>query len=203
GYEQPTEGDVLVNERGVHFESTRDAHAAGIGMVYQHFTLVPNMTVAENLVLVRSKVPGIIDWGKERLGLQAFMDQMPFGLPLDVPVRALSAGDKQKLEILKQLYLKRRLLFLDEPTSVLTPAEADQVLGLLHELTRTSGLTVLMITHKFREVQQFADRVTVLRRGRLVGEGNADELSMDDMARLMVGQELLREVPLARNVAGE
>ena len=86
GYEQPTEGDVLVNERGVHFESTRDAHAAGIGMVYQHFTLVPNMTVAENLVLVRSKVPGIINWAKERLGLQAFMDQMPFGLPLDVPV---------------------------------------------------------------------------------------------------------------------
>lgn len=203
GYERPTDGDVLINERGVHFESTREAHAAGIGMVYQHFTLVPNMTVAENLVLVRADVPLVIDWTKERVNLQAFMHRMPFGLPLDVPVRALSAGDKQKLEILKQLYLERKLLFLDEPTSVLTPAEADEVLGLLHELTRTSGLTVLMITHKFREVQQFADRVTVLRRGRLVGEGNADELSMDDMARLMVGQELLREVPRARNVAGE
>lgn len=201
GYQAPTVGDVLVNDREVRFTSTRQAHAAGIGMVYQQFTLVPNMTVAENLVLVRSEVPSVINWVKERAELQAFMDQMPFRVPLDVPVRALSAGDKQKLEILKQLYLKREILFLDEPTSVLTPAEADEVLGLLHRLTREGKLTVLMITHKFREVTQFADRITVLRRGKMVGEGNVAELTVAQMAAMMVGEESLATVGSRPEVA--
>jgi general nucleoside transport system ATP-binding protein len=196
GYQAPTVGDVLVNGREVRFSNTRQAHAAGIGMVYQQFTLVPNMTVAENLVLVRSVVPSVINWAKERLELQAFMDQMPFRVPLDVPVRALSAGDKQKLEILKQLYLRREILFLDEPTSVLTPGEADEVLGLLHRLTREGKLTVLMITHKFREVTQFADRITVLRRGKMVGEGNVSELTVNQMAAMMVGEQSLTSVAM-------
>lgn len=194
GYQAPTTGEILINEREVRFTSTRQAHAAGIGMVYQQFTLVPNMTVAENLVLVRSEVRSVINWTKERAELQAFMDQMPFRVPLDVPVRALSAGDKQKLEILKQLHLRREILFLDEPTSVLTPAEADEVLGLLHRLTREGKLTVLMITHKFREVTQFADRITALRRGKMVGEGNVADLTVSQMAAMMVGEQSLSTV---------
>jgi simple sugar transport system ATP-binding protein len=193
GYQRPTFGDVLLDNKQVVFGSPRDAHAAGIGMVYQHFTLVQNMTVAENLVLVRDHVPAFIDWKAEQRALEGFMDQMPFRVPLSAPVNTLAAGEKQKLEILKQLYLGRKLLILDEPTSVLTPSEADEVLGLLHALTREQKLTVLIITHKFREVMAFCDEVSVLRRGKLVGSGKTQELGTAGMAELMVGNETLRK----------
>jgi len=193
GYQQPTSGQILYNGREARFSSTREAHAAGIGMVYQQFTLVPNMTVAENLVLVRDVVPKVVNWRKELAHLGDFMDRQPFQVPLKSPVRSLSAGQKQKLEILKQLYLDRKLLFLDEPTSVLTPAEADEVLGLLHDKTRRKELTVLIITHKFREVTGFCDAVTVLRRGQFSGSGKVSELTTDEMAAMMIGSEKLTE----------
>ena len=101
----------------------------------------------------------MIDWRKERRALAAFMDRMPFRVRLDVPVASLAAGEKQKLEILKLLYLDGRFLILDEPTSVLTPGEADEILGLLRGMTERRELTVLMISHKFREVMAFADAV--------------------------------------------
>ena len=192
GYQAPSSGDVLLDDRQVAFESTRAAHAAGLGMVYQRFTLVENMTVAENLVLVRDPVPVVVDWKAELRALEQFMESMPFRVPLSAPVHSLAAGEKQKLEILKQLYLKRKLLFLDEPTSGLTAAEADQVLGLLYQLTRQGELTVLIITHKFREVTAFADHVSILRRGVIVGDAPAADLSIPEMSRLMVGDETLR-----------
>jgi simple sugar transport system ATP-binding protein len=194
GYQKPSSGDLLLDNRQVSFDNTQKAHRAGIGMVYQRFTLVENMSVAENMVLVRDHVPLAIHWKDELAKLQSFMDGMPFRVPLSAPVHALAAGEKQKLEILKQLYLKRSLLFLDEPTSVLTPAEADEVLGLLHRMTRSGALTVLIITHKFREVTAFADDVSVLRRGKLVGGGPLAHFSIDDLSRLMVGDESLRSV---------
>ena len=95
---------------------------------------------------------------------------------------ALAAGEKQKVEILKQLYLKCRILILDEPTSVLTPAEADEILGLLHQMSRAGDLSVLLITHKFREVMRFAEEVTVLRRARVAGRGRIAELTPKDLA---------------------
>jgi ABC-type uncharacterized transport system ATPase subunit len=202
GYQEPSSGDILLNDKQVSFENTREAHRAGIGMVYQRFTLVENMTVAENLVLVRDHVPEVVHWKAEYKALQTFMDGMPFRVPLNTPVHALSAGEKQKLEILRQLYLRRTLLFLDEPTSVLTLAEADQVLGLLHALTRKRALSVLIITHKFREVTQFADEVSVLRRGRMVGGGPLSSLTVDEMSRLMIGDETLRS-PAPRAVMAE
>jgi ABC-type uncharacterized transport system ATPase subunit len=201
GYQRPTSGDVLVGDRQVDFQNTREAHRAGLGMVYQRFTLVENMSVAENLVLVRDHIPHVVDWKNETKKLAAFMDGMPFKVPLNATVHTLSAGEKQKLEILKQLYLGRSLLFLDEPTSVLTPAEADQVLGLLHAMTRKHELTVLIITHKFREVTAFADAVSVLRRGRMVGEGPLSRFSIADLSRLMVGEETLRS-PAPRTASG-
>jgi general nucleoside transport system ATP-binding protein len=194
GYQKPTSGELMLDDRKVSFDNTREAHRAGLGMVYQRFTLVENMSVAENLVLVRDRVPGVIDWKSERAQLTAFMDGMPFRVPLDVPVHALAAGEKQKLEILKQLYLRRTLLFLDEPTSVLTPNEADEVLGLLHAMTRRKELTVLIITHKFREVTAFADEVSVLRRGKLVGGGALANFSVSELSHLMVGDASLRQV---------
>ena len=197
GYYSADTGNVFVNGAAARIKSPRDAAALGIGMVYQHFTLVDAMTVAENLVLARRNHPFVFNWAAERAAVAAFMDKMPFRLDPSQPVGSLSAGEKQKLEILKQLYLGSTIMILDEPTSVLTPAEADEVLGLLRGMTRggttstteAGRLTVLMISHKFREVMQFADEVTVLRRGRPAGTGRVAELSPDAMARMMVGDE--------------
>lgn len=192
GYQAPSSGDVLVDNKAVQFDNPRLAHRAGLGMVYQRFTLAENMSVAENIVLTRDPMPKVVNWQKELRSLDQFMQSMPFRVPLQAKVHNLAAGEKQKLEILRQLYLGRRLLFLDEPTSVLTPSEADEVLGLLHKLTREGALTVLIITHKFREVSAFADHVTIVRRGRVVGDGPRESMTIADMSRLMVGEQRVR-----------
>jgi len=195
GYYHATEGAILVGERQQAIANPKDAHALGLGMVYQHFTLVPAMSVAENLVLARDDVPAVIDWAKEKKELEAFLSRMPFRVPLNARVSDISAGERQKCEILKQLYLKRRFLILDEPTSVLTPGEADEVLGMLRAMIVKRDLTILMITHKFREVMAFADEVTILRRGKLAGKGLVKELTPDAMARAMIGAEQLTVQP--------
>ena len=189
GYYQADSGRVGVGGVPAHIASPRDAAALGIGMVYQHFTLVDAMTVAENLVLSRQKHPFVFDWAAETAAIAAFMEKMPFRLDPSKPVNMLAAGEKQKLEILKQLYLGSTIVILDEPTSVLTPSEADEVLGLLRGMVKEGRLTVLMISHKFREVMKFADEVTVLRRGKLAGRGRVADLDPDAMARMMVGDE--------------
>ncbi|GAB7521363.1 ABC transporter ATP-binding protein [Paraburkholderia sp. 2C] len=193
GEYKATRGQVLLDNREAAIDGIRDAHRLGMGMVYQHFTLVPSLSAAENLVMARADVPSLIDWRAEKQKLRAFLERMPLRVPLERPVASLAAGERQKLEILKQLYLARRLLILDEPTSALTPGEADEVLTLLRTLTRSEGLTVIMISHKFREVMQYADEVSVLRRGRLAGAGTVGELSVDAMSRMMVGDAVLRE----------
>ena len=193
GFYRQDGGNFLISGREQDIRSPRDAQKLGIGMVYQHFTVAPNMTVAENLLLARGDLPMVLKLAEERDALQQFIAGMPFRLDLSARVADLAAGEKQKLEILKQLYLKRRLLILDEPTSVLTPGEADQVLDMLHGLTRQGELTVLMITHKFREVTAYADAVTVLRRGRLAGAGRLPETSAADMASMMMGGQTVRD----------
>ena len=195
GYYHPDAGAVVLDGREQAIGSPRDARRLGIGMVYQHFTLVPAMTVLENLVMSRPEVPRIVDWGKERLALRDFLATMPLNVPLDTPVDRLSAGERQKTEILKQLYLGSRVLVLDEPTSVLTPDEARDVLGFLRRRASDTGMSVLLITHKFAEVTAFCDRVTVLRRGAKVGDGNVADLSTARMAEMMIGERELAEVP--------
>jgi general nucleoside transport system ATP-binding protein len=190
GFYQQDAGSIVVDGRETDIPSPVIASQLGIGMVYQHFTLVPSMTVAENLVAARGDLPIFIDWQREIRLLNIFMDSVPFKIPLDKPASALAAGEKQKVEIVKQLYLKRRFLILDEPTSVLTPDEADEVLGLVKTLTQTKQLSALIITHKFREVTAYADAVTVLRRGRLIGSGKVSELSIEEMAEMMVGSKV-------------
>ncbi|MDB3935649.1 ABC transporter ATP-binding protein [Granulosicoccus sp.] len=190
GFYAATSGSVLVNDKQVQIDNPKAAQSLGLGMVYQHFTLVPSLTGAENLVISRQDVPARIDWLNENKSLDAFMRQMPFSVPLDQQVQSLSAGEKQKLEIIKQLYLGNRFLVLDEPTSVLTPDEATEILGHVRALTQTGEITVLMITHKFREVTQFANEVTVLRAGKHVGHGKVADLSHADMARMMMGKSV-------------
>jgi simple sugar transport system ATP-binding protein len=190
GYHRPDAGVISVDGTRLVARNPREAGAFGVGMVYQHFTVVENMTVTENLLLAQRRQPFVLDLRAEEERVRAFMATMPFQLDARTPVRALSAGEKQKLEILKQLFLGSRILILDEPTSVLAPAEADQVLGLLRDMTRAGRLTILLITHKFREVTGYCDEVTVLRRGKYVGGGRVDTLTTDAMAAMMVGSAL-------------
>ncbi|MBB6510838.1 simple sugar transport system ATP-binding protein [Rhizobium soli] len=194
GFYHATSGSLSVDGREVAIASPRDAATYRLGMVYQHFTLVSSLTGAENLVISRAEVPAVINWVKERRELAEFMERMPFKIPLDRPVSELAAGEKQKLEIVKQLYLGRSFLILDEPTSVLTPAEADEMLGLVRGMTESGGLTVLMISHKFHEITKFADDVSILRRGKLVGTGKVGDLSTADMAAMMIGNVKLAEL---------
>lgn len=191
GYCSPDKGVVSLDAAEQAISNPRHAHALGIGMVYQHFTLVPRMTVAENLLLARADLPVRIDWKAENARLRHFMKDMPFTIDPGVQVSALAAGEKQKVEILKQLYLKCRILILDEPTSVLTPAEADEILGLLHQMSRAGDLSVLLITHKFREVMRFAEEVTVLRRACVAGRGRIEDLTLKDLARMMIGTSVI------------
>jgi ABC-type uncharacterized transport system ATPase subunit len=202
GYHAADEGRILVDNAPRQIRSPADAHRLGIGMVYQHFTLVPAMTVAENFLLARPDVPGIVRWPAELARMAAFLERAPFDVDLSAPVTSLAAGQKQKVEILKQLYLQSRLLILDEPTSVLTPAEADEVLGRLRQLANAKQISVLLITHKLREVAKYADEVTVLRRGRVTGRGPIKGLDASALAVMMVGERppkvAVAEVAVAR-----
>jgi simple sugar transport system ATP-binding protein len=193
GFYSPDKGQVMLDGREISIRTPRDARAHGIGMVYQHFTLVPSLTAAENLVISRADAPAVIDWAKERKALDTFMDEMPFRVPLNAQVSSLSAGEKQKLEILKLLYLDQRFMILDEPTSVLTPGEADEMLGLLGAMAARKEITVLMISHKFREVKAFCDHFTVLRRGRFTGSGDAKTATVAEMSAMMIGDTTIRE----------
>jgi simple sugar transport system ATP-binding protein len=197
GYYRADSGTIAVDGAARAITNPRHAHHLGLGMVYQHFTLVPNMTVAENLILGEENLPAIIDWRAETRRLEAFMADTPFQLDLGAPVASLAAGEKQKLEILKQLFLGHRFLILDEPTSVLTPDEADEVLGLMRRMADGSRITVVLITHKLREVEAFACEVTVLRAGRVAGVGRIGEVTHRDLVRMMIGRETVAK-PAAR-----
>ncbi len=187
GSQRPEGGSILIDGREHDIATPVIARSLGIGMVYQHFTLAPGMNVAENLLLAGGRTPALIDWKKERAALQEFLKTTPFKLDLDATPAGLAAGEKQKLELLKQLYLKPRLLILDEPTSVLTPQEADEVLAYVRAVAQRGECTVLMITHKFREVMAYADEVTVLRRGKRVHGASVPSTKPEQLAQAMIG----------------
>jgi ABC-type uncharacterized transport system ATPase subunit len=188
GFYPADSGSIRIGGEPASIPSPREARRHGLGMVFQHFTLLPSMTVAENLVLARPDLPVIIRWAEEYARLEKFLEDAPFQVNLRDRVSDLAAGQKQKIEILKELYLQTRLLILDEPTSVLTPSEADEVLGFLRRLVDHRELSILLITHKFREVMAFADEVTVLRRGKFAGSGAVRDLSPSRMAEMMMGE---------------
>ncbi len=187
GYQRAEEGSIMIDGREQDIANPVVARELGIGMVYQHFTLAPGMSVAENLLLAGSNVPARIDWKSKRAELQEFLATTPFVLNLDAKPSELAAGEKQKLELLKQLYLRPRLLILDEPTSVLTPQEADEVLGHVRDIARSGACSVIIITHKFREVTAYADAVTVLRKGRAVHHGLVRDATPAQLASAMMG----------------
>ena len=182
-------GTMRVDGRPAQFRSPRDAFAAGIGMVYQHFRLVPNLTVAENLVL---GTPGGFRLSRRRTEQQAREIGERYGLPVDPAARVwqLSVGQQQRVEILKMLHREARILILDEPTAVLTPQEADALFATCRQMA-DEGRSVVLVSHKLHEIEQSADRVTVLRDGRVVGGGiDIADTTPRSLARMMVGRDL-------------
>ena len=180
-------GEIALDGRPVSIRSPRDARRAGIGMVHQHFRLIPTLTVAENIALVRSRF--VLRPSALRRSTAALMDQYGFGVAPERKVADLSVGEAQKVEIAKALYSGARVLILDEPTAVLTPNETGELFSLLREMCR-QGLTIVFITHKLEEVLSFADRITVMRRGRTVRSLDADQADVDLLSSLMFGRAL-------------
>lgn len=191
GLYEPTAGEILVDGQPRHFDSPRDAIASGIGMVHQHFMLVPVFTVLDNLMLGNEPVgrAGAIDKSKARAELTELSDRYGLHVDLDAMVEDLPVGVQQRVEILKALHRGADCLILDEPTAVLTPSEIDDLFRVVHDLT-ADGTSVVFITHKLREILEIADEVTVLRHGKVVGRADPREVDQQALATMMVGREV-------------
>ncbi len=187
GLYRPDEGEILVEGQPVTINSPKDAIALGIGMVTQHFALVPTLTVAENVVLGFNDAFRL---DRQRIEAEVGEAARRFGMEIDpaVQVGHLSVGQRQRVEILKALYRHARVLILDEPTAVLTPQEVEALFETLRRLQR-DGLSVIFITHKLAEVMAITDRITVLRDGEVVGTVETAETDEQALARMMVGRE--------------
>ncbi|HVU16442.1 MAG TPA: ABC transporter ATP-binding protein [Candidatus Didemnitutus sp.] len=194
GFHRADQGEILVGGKVVDIRSPQDAIAAGIGMVHQHFMLVDNFTVLENVVL---GVEGgrTLTHGMERARRELERLARDHGLevPLDAPIDSLPVGLQQRVEILKALYRGAEILILDEPTAVLTPREADLLFQMLRQL-RGQGKTVVLVTHKLREIMAITDRVTVMRQGAIVAETETAVTSPRDLAEKMVGRAVSLQV---------
>ena len=190
GLEAPTTGTILVDGTALVDNSPRGAAAAGIGMVHQHFSLVASLTVAENIVLGREPTRGpLIDRVAARAEVRSLAIRYKLAVEPDAVVGALSVAAQQKVEILKALARRVRLLILDEPTAVLTPQETDELFDRLRDL-RAAGLTIIFISHKLREVRALASHVTVLRGGVVTGDAPLDTLDDDTITRMVMGHDV-------------
>ncbi|MBU4215146.1 MAG: ABC transporter ATP-binding protein [Actinobacteria bacterium] len=182
------EGEILINGTPVRFGGPGDAMAAGIGMVHQHFMLVPVFTVAENVVLGNEPVRpgGLINLAEARRRVKEISDRFGFDVDPDAMVEDLSVGAQQRVEIIKALSRRAEVVILDEPTAVLTPQETDELIAIMRQL-KDAGTSIVFITHKLREVRAVADRITVIRRGKVVGSADPSA-SQTELASLMVGR---------------
>jgi len=190
GQIQPTGGEILVEGKPVSFESPRDALRHGIGMVFQHFTLVPEFTALENITLgMEPGEKGILDLDVARGRILKLMEESGLHVDLDMPIRDLPVGTRQRVEILKLLYRNVNVLILDEPTSVLTPLEVRDLFKTLDRL-RSQGKSIVFVTHKLKEAKSICDRITVLRGGVRVSTVEASKVGIPDLAKMMVGREV-------------
>src|SRR6059036_3816001 len=188
GLYRPDAGEVLLNGKPVAFASARNAIDAGIGMVHQHFMLIPVMTVAENIVLGNEpKREGIIlDESGAEEQVRALSQQFGLAVEPRALVSEITVGQQQRVEILKALYRGAEILILDEPTAVLTPQEASELFEIIRSL-KSQGKSIIFISHKLNEVLEIADRITTLRRGVVVGTVPAAGATEEGLARMMVG----------------
>src|ERR1700694_3502110 len=189
GLAVPDEGQILIDGTPVHIAGPSDAIARGIEMVHQHFMLIPVLSVAENVVLGEETManPIFLDLHEASRRIRDLAAKFEFELDPDAKIQSLSVGQQQRVEILKMLYRDAQILVLDEPTAVLTPSETEEIFELLRNLAK-DGRSIIFISHKLKEVLEIADRVTVIRRGTVIGERRPAETNEKELAELMVGR---------------
>src|SRR5688572_7961222 len=190
GLYDPDDGQILLDDKPVTFKGPGDAVAAGIGMVHQHFMLVPVFTVAESVALGYEPTgpAGSLKLDEARRRVEEISERFGFHVDPDALIEDLPVGVQQRVEIIKALSRDARILILDEPTAVLTPQETDELIGIMREL-KEAGTSIVFITHKLREVRAIADRITVIRRGKVVGEASPTSTETE-LASLMVGRSV-------------
>ncbi len=194
GIETPEEGEIFIKGQAVKVKDPLHAIALGVGMVHQHFMLVPSLTVAENIVLGMEPKKGIrFDMGKAVEMTREVATKYNLGVDPHDKVEDISVGQKQKVEILKALIRGAEVLILDEPTAVLTPQETEELFTELKKL-RDDGYTIVFISHKLNEVKEICDRVTVLRNGRMIGLTNIEDVTEQDISRMMVGRDVILNI---------
>ena len=203
GLYQPDAGEIRLRGKPVQFHSSRDAIAAGIGMVHQHFQLIPVFTVAENVMLgdeMRSR--GFLDMDGARARIRELGEQYGLTIDPDALVGDLSVGEQQRVELIKALYRQADVLILDEPTAVLTPGEVDEFFGVIRSLV-DQGKSIVFITHKLREVLAVADQIVVLRGGKVVGSADPKSATQQSLAALMVGRDVSFTIDKVKATPGE
>lgn len=193
GLYSPNGGEIYLNGKKVQIDSPKDAIQLGIGMVHQHFMLIPALTAVENVILgMKSAKSPRLDLKEAAVRFSALAEQYGFDIKPWVKVSQMTVGQQQRLEILKALFRRADLLILDEPTAVLTPQEVDGLFVMIKKLT-DEGHTVILITHKLKEVMSICDRITVLRGGCVKATLNKEETNFEELSKLMVGREIIRE----------
>jgi simple sugar transport system ATP-binding protein len=204
GLARPDEGEILLDGQAVNIADPADAIARGIGMVHQHFMLVPVLTVAENILLGAETManPVFLDRGEARRRILDLGRRFGFEIDPDARVSTLSVGWQQRVEILKALYREARILVLDEPTAVLTPQETVEIFAVFRRLA-ADGHSIIFISHKLYEVLEIADRITVIQRGRVVGSRLPSQTDEQDLAELMVGRDVQLTVDRGQSHPGE
>ncbi len=190
GIYQPDSGEIRVNGQKAFIDSPKASIECGIGMVHQHFMLIQNHTVIENIALGYAQAPGLFPQEKIRHKIVSFSEQFNFNIDPDKKVWQLSAGEQQRVEIIKALVNGAGCLILDEPTSVLTPQETRDFFQILEQM-RDAGQMIILISHKLDEIKKLCDRVTVLRKGRVVGHAETKGLDKSALARMMIGREVV------------
>ena len=202
GFYQADSGHIKVFEKDCKFTSSRQSIDAGIGMVHQHFMLVENFTVLENVILGTEGGALISEsLEKARKELTRLGDEYGLEVDLDTPVELLSVGILQRVEILKGLYKGAKILILDEPTGVLTPQETDELFRIFSAL-KEQGVTIILITHKLREIMSITDQVSVMRDGKMVAHRQTNETSSEELAELMIGRKVLLNIDKSESKSG-
>jgi simple sugar transport system ATP-binding protein len=204
GLARPDSGSILLDGAEIHIQGPADAIARGIGMVHQHFMLVPVLTVAENILLGDETMANalLLDRKQSRRRIRELGQRFGFEIDPDAMVEDLSVGWQQRVEILKALYREARILVLDEPTAVLTPQETVEIFAVLRRLA-AEGHSIIFISHKLHEVLEIADRITVIRRGKVVGERLPGQTTQRELAELMVGRDVQLGIEAPPGTAGD
>lgn len=203
GLYQPEKGEIRKNGQVVHIDNPNDANRLGIGMVHQHFKLVENFSVLDNIILgVETTKNGFLQKAEARKRVKELSEKYGLQVDIDATVENITVGMQQKTEILKMLYRENEILIFDEPTAVLTPQEINELMTIMKGLAK-EGRSILFITHKLNEIMEVADRCTVLRKGKYIGTVDIADTTKVELSRMMVGRDVSLEVSKSPATPGE